>query len=506
MFRKPLLETPTLSQEGTSRQTRSNRVFGSPFVRPNYLPLPNIARQADRFQLSDLSVSKLAGAVLLDFGMADSIDVVSRSKVRRARQAERSERVISDARYGLAGIGFDGRIDMTLALELDFNGRRISRRREEHLAFTADPSGDYIQHKAIPSGRAEHVAAAVYAVVQETSSEDTIRLLLCDGAATNVGESTGALRRIEQQLNRALFHSVCLLHTNELPLRALFLHLDGVTTGPRSFTGVLGTALQNAALTKLPIVAFAPIDPAGAYLDVDDDRELSSDQNYLLIAWRATCDGTWSGSDACRSPGALCHSRWLTFANRLLRLYASTSCPSAELVHLVTYVIRVYAPSWFAIRRRPSITFGSYHFLAMLTSSNYLEATLRRVVHNRLRANSYFAHSEAIIVALLGSTDAHERLFGYQMLRAARLQARGGEIRVYRRPRVITSANCLRDLINWQREQLTPPSVLDDVVSDEMITEVLQENRSNRIVIDHSCHSQVQTICFLDLLVIFVGC
>ena len=32
----------------------------------------------------------------------------------------------------------------------------------------------------------------------------------------------------------------CLLHINELPLRAVFTSLDGPTTGPKSFEGPIG--------------------------------------------------------------------------------------------------------------------------------------------------------------------------------------------------------------------------------------------------------------------------
>ena len=42
-------------------------------------------------------------------------------------------------------------------------------------------------------------------------------------------------------------------------------------------------------------------------------------------------------------------SRWLTLANRIFRLYASTSTPSDKLKILADFIINVYALTWFDI-------------------------------------------------------------------------------------------------------------------------------------------------------------
>ena len=43
-----------------------------------------------------------------------------------------------------------------------------------------------------------------------------------------------------------------------------------------------------------------------------------------------------------RQPGTMAHSRWLTTASRILRLYVGTVNPSHNLVTLVTYIVRVH--------------------------------------------------------------------------------------------------------------------------------------------------------------------
>ena len=44
------------------------------------------------------------------------------------------------------------------------------------------------------------------------------------------------------------------------------------------------------------------------------------------------------------------HARRLATANRILRLYVATSEPSDNLISIVYFTTKVYAPSWFGIK------------------------------------------------------------------------------------------------------------------------------------------------------------
>lgn len=103
-------------------------------------------------------------------------------------------------------------------------------------------------------------------------------------------------------------------------------------------------------------------------------KKLSTDQQYLYDICQAVSTGSCSQSLANRYPGMdvlfmliygniietiflkfnmgnLSHSRWLTTANSVLRLYVSTAEPSETLNLLVTFIMRVYAPMWFKIKK-----------------------------------------------------------------------------------------------------------------------------------------------------------
>ena len=64
----------------------------------------------------------------------------------------------------------------------------------------------------------------------------------------------------------------------------------------------------------------------------------------------AVLRGTVPDNFSTHSPGSLNHARWLTTANRTLRLYASTEKPDKTLETLAKFVMLVYAPMWFIIK------------------------------------------------------------------------------------------------------------------------------------------------------------
>lgn len=139
---------------------------------------------------------------------------------------------------------------------------------------------------------------------------------------------------------------------------------------------MIGKSIMNCQ--TLPIVEFCAIDsPQLPDLRVSD---LSSDQKYLKEIYKAVRSGFCSKDLALRSPGKLAHFRWLTLANRVLRLYVSTTSPDDNLIILATYVMKVYTPVWFAIKTKPSCIDGSRHFYKLMSSSRYLSENLKEIV------------------------------------------------------------------------------------------------------------------------------
>ncbi|GBM67342.1 hypothetical protein AVEN_82905-1, partial [Araneus ventricosus] len=95
---------------------------------------------------------------------------------------------------------------------------------------------------------------------------------------------------------------------------------------PKSFSGPIGQ--QLTCYEKLPVVDYGPIDCSIP----DIDRNFwSKDEQYLMDISNEITLGNCPEDLANQDPGPLFHSRWLTAANQVLRLYVSSSDPSGNL-------------------------------------------------------------------------------------------------------------------------------------------------------------------------------
>ena len=113
-----------------------------------------------------------------------------------------------------------------------------------------------------------------------------------DGTASMTGKFNGAIHSLEELLKNPLQWSICLLYTNELPLRHIFIELDGTTNSSDSFTGPICKQLDGC-ISKWLIANFKNISnmyfPNIPHSVVD---ELSSDQHYAYRICMAVMFGS----------------------------------------------------------------------------------------------------------------------------------------------------------------------------------------------------------------------
>ena len=76
---------------------------------------------------------------------------------------------------------------------------------------------------------------------------------------------------------------MCLLHTNELPLRHVFGALDGSTSGPDTFVGPIGKILHGP-VSRCTITQFKPLSISGGSRgeDVGDAPPPSANFNNVF--------------------------------------------------------------------------------------------------------------------------------------------------------------------------------------------------------------------------------
>ena len=97
--------------------------------------------------------------------------------------------------------------------------------------------------------------------------------------------------------------------------------------------------------------------------------QLNSDHQYLYQMGMSIQKGT-SYLENCgianKSPGELHHARWLTKANRILRLYISKRSPE-YLKGLVYCIIAFYIPGWFYIKQHSICIQGAKTFFKLIS-------------------------------------------------------------------------------------------------------------------------------------------
>ncbi|GBM63652.1 hypothetical protein AVEN_206875-1 [Araneus ventricosus] len=125
----------------------------------------------------------------------------------------------------------------------------------------------------------------------------------------------------------------------DLPLRHLVNSLDGATIGPKEFCQPLGKAIKT--YEELPVAPFSSISMENMPHNIDR-MVLSNDQQYLYDICLPISRSECYSDLTLRKPGPVVHSRWLTIAGRILRLYVVTEKPSDNLIILATYIMKVY--------------------------------------------------------------------------------------------------------------------------------------------------------------------
>ena len=295
--------------------------------------------------VSDQSAASIASAVLQDVDMVNKDDiskVVDRSKVRRERSKLRSKLTRCTHEIKPLGLSFDGRKDTTQVMIK--KGRKLAKSTviEEHITLVEEPQSKYIGHITVVNGSSKTIAEGIiqFFDTNKMSTEDIIAVG-CDGTNVNTGVSGGVIRLLETRFGRPLQWLICMLHCNELPLRHLLQKLDGVTTGPKAFSGTIGKAIQTCE--DLPVINYSPIEVEG--LHYTNASDLSTDQQYLLNICRAVSSGSCSGDLALIKPGTVVYSRWMTTANRILKLYVASENPSENLVIISTFEMKVLFPT-----------------------------------------------------------------------------------------------------------------------------------------------------------------
>lgn len=476
-------KTGTRDDSPETRRTKQMRIS-----------LPNLAQACDRTGVSDRAASLITNSVLQDLSiiLVEHHDkIIDRSKIRRERKKMRNQIKIDDTKNfkSLHGIYFDGRRDKTLQNEMKDNKYYRTTVSEEHVVLVSEPQSKYIGHIRVSSGNAEEISGKMLEFLNKNVNLDNLVAVGCDGTAVNTGIHNGVIRKVELAIGRSMQWFICILHTNELPLRHLIKHLDGATVGPHEFSGQIGKELQNCE--HLPVVTFEKIRSVLPNYDAKEIDRLSTDQKYLYEISNSVSNGEISSHLARRQPGKISHARWLTTASRILRLYVATAYPSENLKSLVCYIQNVYVPLWFEIKARPFCFDGPVHLFNLIKRTRYLALELRKIVDRIIQINGYYAHPENVLIAMLCDERRHIRELGLRRILKSR---NSHQLRKFEVPKINFNANNYTEMINWQQSMISEPPMTKKI-STEDLTQMIKDVPEGMEILRFPCHSQAIERC-----------
>lgn len=176
-------------------------------------------------------------------------------------------------------------------------------------------------------------------------------------------------------------------------------------------------------------------------------------------------------------PGRLNHARWLTCANRVLRLYVSTPNPNDKLIFIVTYLLKVYVPQWFSIRKQKSICEGSRHLFKTITFTRYLAPHYLYIVNNSISRNAFFAMHENILLSMMTDASHDVRMIALEKILAAREEAYNNIVPKINRklPTINFAATQYHETIDWSTSPYTSPLVLKNISNQVLIIRLSSE-------------------------------
>ncbi|KAJ8891570.1 hypothetical protein PR048_004098 [Dryococelus australis] len=154
-----------------------------------------------------------------------------------------------------------------------------------YYSLIEEPGSISIGHVS-PFSSSTNITRSIISHLSECEiSLEKLQVIRCDGTVNNSNWKNGVIRQLELLVGRPLQSSVCLLHFNKLPFSHIFQHIDGATTGPKSFSGSIEQ--QLTVCEKLPVVEYDSVD---CFIPVDR-KMLSKDQQYLLDISKAIKSG-----------------------------------------------------------------------------------------------------------------------------------------------------------------------------------------------------------------------
>ena len=144
--------------------------------------------------------------------------------------------------------------------------------------------------------------------------------------------------------------------------------------------------------------------------------------------------------------------------------------PSKPLQRITRFIVNVYAPSWFNIKRHSSCLDGARNFFYLMKQCHELGKEEWKILEPVLQNNCYFAHPENILIGGVTDENVSIRQFSCDKIIDARATSQSSKIRVFDKSsiKLDPEASSFIKMIDWSVAIATPPPLLSTVSNDDL--------------------------------------
>ena len=165
--------------------------------------------------------------------------------------------------------------------------------------------------------------------------------------------------------------------------------------------------------------------------------------------------------------------------------------PSDKLLTLVTFITRVYAPTWFKVKAHLSCKDGARHFHAIISQSRYLSPKYRNIINPVIHRNAYFAHPENILLAMITDHQPHIRELGLRRIMKARAAKPNIRTRRFKVPTNLNfNAGEYYEVIDCSELAITEPPVVNAMTDTELWQFIRMDETPTILFPKFPCHTQ----------------
>ena len=529
------LDATQSADDDDDSSSSCNEFEGNTNTTRNMVDVTPIALMANKFAVSPRAATAISNATLVAIKSVQTTEeaqqkfIDHRKVFRKVNElclkntSLRNEYVTEERPDAIC---FDGKKDFSLVKKC-VGKRDVKEKSSEevdHYTVTMHPENKFLTKFVAPKvppqegvkgkkkdrkGKltAKKMVEKVHEIGLDTSG---LVVIGCDSTPLNTGPLGGIIAWFEFFISTILVWCICLLHLNELPLRRVMDYCLGNTKSAGDRDGEVYDVLKrvNSLEFNPDFERITDIDTELVKLPESVVNDLSGDQKLLYnLIVTITTDQKVANIEQYKN-GPLYNARWVTFATAAMKAYISKHGLDNEnykkLKLLVRYIIYVYGPTWFDIKCRGTLSEGPRHWFKLVTrlrKVDFGDATVVKmvkgktiveklvdVVKENVLLNSYWFHSENLLISLLASEASEDREFAVSKI----LDIRNGEDfgddspRVRMNPEVINfDAKDLKEVIPPAAFTNEPPLTLY-MSSDEL----LKYREVPMVVKKWPCHTQ----------------